>query len=151
MYKVVYNSCYGGFSLSPKAEKLLWERKTGKEIFAYALDYRNHNYIKVTDFGNCSSLDTFYFVTKDYGDILVDEIPNECMEYDIFKIHRHDKDLVAVVEELGEEANGSCAKLRIEEISTPMYRITDYDGYESVETPDNVGWVVIETNALPEK
>lgn len=151
MYKVVYNSCYGGFSLSPKAEKLFWERKTGKEIFAYALDYRNHNYIKVTDFDNYSSLDTFYFLTKDYGDILVDEIPNECMEFDIYKIPRHDKDLVAVVEELGEEVNGSCAKLRIEEISTPMYRITDYDGYESVETPDNIGWTVIETNALPEK
>ena len=151
MYKVVYNSCYGGFSLSPKAEKLLWERKTGKEIFVYESDFRNNNYIKVTDFDKCSSLSTYYFVTKDYGDVLVEELPDEWMDYEVRRIPRHDKDLVAVVEELGSAANGSCASLEIEKIATPMYRISDYDGCETVETPDNIGWVVIETNELPEK
>ena len=151
MFKVVCNSCYGGFSLSPKAEKLLWERKTGKEVFVYECDYANNNYVKVTDFSKCRSFSTYYFVTQDYGDVLVDELPAEWMDYEVRKIPRHDKDLVEIVEELGEEANGSCASLSIEKIDTPMYRIVDYDGCETVETPDSIGWVVIETNALPEK
>ena len=46
MYKVVLNSCYGGFGLSPKAEKLYWERKLGKKIFAYKQDYENKVFIK---------------------------------------------------------------------------------------------------------
>lgn len=56
---------------------------------------------------------------------------------------RHHKALVEVVELFGEKANGFCAKLRIAEISTPMYRIDEYDGNESVETPDSYNWVII--------
>lgn len=59
-------------------------------------------------------------------------------------IPRHDKRLVEVVETLGEErASGSCSELVIVEISTPCYRIDEYDGMESVETPEGIEWEYI--------
>lgn len=151
MFKVAYNACYGGFGLSAKAEKLLWEKKTGKEIFAYTHDYENNNYIKITDFDQPGGFGYYYFTPNDYGDVLVEQYPEESTEFDVDRLARHDKDLIAVIEELGDAANGPCSKLRIDEIHVPIYRITEYDGYESVETPDNIGWCVIETNELPEK
>lgn len=59
-------------------------------------------------------------------------------------IPRHDPVLVNIVEELKEEANGECAKLAVVEINAPMYRIEDYDGMESIQTPDAIDWIVIE-------
>jgi hypothetical protein len=46
---------------------------------------------------------------------------------------RADPLLVRVVEELGEEANGSFAKLKVVEIPDGVdYQIDDYDGVESI-------------------
>lgn len=56
-------------------------------------------------------------------------------------ICRHDPHLVSVVEQLGGEASGFCADLQIEEITGNLYRIDEYDGSESVETPDRVEWI----------
>ena len=58
-------------------------------------------------------------------------------------IPRHHKGLIEVIELLGEKANGFCAKLKVATISTPMYRVDEYDGYESIETPDSYNWVII--------
>lgn len=58
-------------------------------------------------------------------------------------LSRHDATLVQVVEELGDAASGFCGQLMIEEIEGSMYRIDEYDGYESVETPDAIDWVQI--------
>jgi hypothetical protein len=52
---------------------------------------------------------------------------------------RHHPILVQVVEELGEKADGMCAKLAIEEVEG-LYRIDDYDGNETVVTPDGYNW-----------
>jgi len=60
-----------------------------------------------------------------------------------FKMNRTDPILVQVVEELGEEASGYCARLIIEELPNgTLYRINEYDGNESIETADNVYWSV---------
>lgn len=59
------------------------------------------------------------------------------------KFERHDKRLVDVVEALGDKASGFCAKLAIAEIESRMYRIDEYDGCESVETPNSYEWVNI--------
>lgn len=61
-------------------------------------------------------------------------------------IDRHDPILVQVVEELGLEANGDMSKLGIVEISGNLYFINEYDGKESVRTPDNYNnyWIKIE-------
>ena len=55
-------------------------------------------------------------------------------------VSRHDPVLVQVVEELGDKANGMCAKLAIAQVSGP-YRIDEYDGFESVETPGSYDWI----------
>lgn len=58
-------------------------------------------------------------------------------------IHRHDKRLLQVIDELGiEKVSGRYSKLHIEEIECPLYRIKCYDGYESIETPDSdMEWI----------
>ena len=64
-------------------------------------------------------------------------------KYDIERWHdrpRHDPMLVACVEALGEEASGQSAELVIAEVDG-KYRIDEYDGYESVETPGSYEWV----------
>jgi hypothetical protein len=49
-------------------------------------------------------------------------------------LKRDDADLIAVVEELGTEAEGHCSELRIEEFDEGVkYTISEYDGNESVE------------------
>jgi hypothetical protein len=58
-------------------------------------------------------------------------------------LDRTDPILVQVVEELGQVAAGRHANLVIEELSKgTLYRIEEYDGYESIETADNVLWSV---------
>lgn len=96
-YKVVYNACFGGFSLSEEAMARL--RKLGADIGS---------------------------------EYMTDPLP------------RHDPRLVRVIEELGEAAGGRFAKLSIREISEP-YRITEYDGFESVEVPSDIEWITPET------
>lgn len=59
-------------------------------------------------------------------------------------IARHNEDLIEVVEILGEDANGMCAELTIVEFDGNVYRIDEYDGYESLVTPENQKWIVIE-------
>ena len=65
---------------------------------------------------------------------LLKELKGE--EVDYYDLPRHDKDLVAVVEELGYEANGLCASLRVATINSDRYRISEYDGWEQVITPE---------------
>ena len=61
------------------------------------------------------------------------------------EIERHDKRLVEVVENLGsEDSSASCANLIIETIYNPVYKVSEYDGYESIHTQDmDEGWVII--------
>jgi hypothetical protein len=46
-----------------------------------------------------------------------------------------------VVEDLGAEANGMCASLKIEEIEKgTRYFIDEYDGYEGIQTRSGIDW-----------
>jgi hypothetical protein len=61
-----------------------------------------------------------------------------------YDIPRHHPLLVQVVEELGEEASDPYAKLKVEEINSNLYKIDEYDGLESVLTPnDHAGWISV--------
>lgn len=64
---------------------------------------------------------------------------------DVFALKRHDKLLVEAVENLGSEASAEHSSLTVVEIQGNIYRITDYDGWESIETPLGIDdWIIIE-------
>jgi len=82
--KLVINVDYGGFGLSPEAEKL-YKEYSGKEVINY------------------------------------------------WELDRKDENLIRVVEELGEEANGTYADLAIVEIpDNACFFIEEFDGYEYI-------------------
>jgi hypothetical protein len=94
MVKIVYNSCYGGFSLSDAAIA---------------------RYIELTGV----SAEDFY--DRD--------------------VARNDPILAQVVEELGREADGDCAKLEIYEIPAgTKYYLDEYDGMEHIIEFDDFLW-----------
>lgn len=113
MTKIVYNACYGGFSLSAAAIRMYLDLKG----FKYKEKPTKYSF---TEF-EVEGWDNFY-----------DR-----------RIERDDPILVEVVEKLGDKASGSCAKLRVEDIPKgTLYRIDEYDGYESIETKDDIEWKV---------
>ena len=138
MTKIVYNACYGGFSLSDEA------------IMRYAEIKGITLYSSKSKYG----LTCYYLCTpEEYERIEAEESANptapgrydrsNAMYFSDRDIERNDPALVQVVEELGDKANGRCAMLRIEEIpSGTLYRIDEYDGNESIETKDTYEWKV---------
>jgi hypothetical protein len=139
MTKVVYNAKFGGFSLSREACLRYWELQ-GKEVW-------------IED-GDFLDMFTVWLVPpeervdeeKDWRLMTQDERIAFNEQYDKQtwsdrNVDRHDPILVQVVEELGDKASGMCAKLAIDEISGP-YRIDEYDGFESVVTPDGYDWII---------
>lgn len=107
--KVVINKCHGGFGLSDK----------GIEYFG---ELKNLNLIKQKG---------TYFTLSGY-DWYVGEIA-DANYFSDSSIARDDPDLVRVVEELGEEASGKYAELRIVEIPDGVeWEIEEYDGLEWV-------------------
>ena len=105
--KIVINKCFGGFGLSQEAV-LLYGKKKGLNLI---LDHDKtvlltHYYLNEKKDGN-------YFYERD--------------------IQRNDPILVEVVNELGEKADGHCAKLKIVEIPDDVeWIIEEYDGKEWV-------------------
>lgn len=129
-HKIVYNDCYGGYALSDKAIDWLSEHgseRTKKFIAQKRLEANE----KIKDYDSrvrvtADSTRKFYIM--------------DALRY---FLRRHDPDLVAVVEALGKEVNGTFSDLAIEEIDGDMYNIEEYDGKETVVTPDDIGWTVI--------
>ena len=60
-------------------------------------------------------------------------------------IERYNKDLVTVVEELGIAASGGCADLTVETIEGYRFRISEYDGNETLETPESDHWDIVDS------
>ena len=138
MNKIVINNCYGGFSLSMKALQLLYKKRGEEYIYPYKEKWDPIEYRK------CSLEESDWLFKEDKGESFSD--PNLLNEgiccYDI-DCPRHDKNLVEVVEELGDKASGDCAKLKVVQIPGNIYRIDEYDGAESIETPDTLDWITI--------
>ena len=131
MNKVVYNSDYGEFLLSMKAVEWLEQN---------CEDNKLREFIKSMHRDKCNSR-------------LKDEYIC-CYVSDWFEDMRHHKDLVAVVEALGNDANGRNTKLTIADIYGNKYSIDQYDvaervitqeSEEHVITPeDSESWIVID-------
>jgi hypothetical protein len=134
MTKIVYNACYGGFSLSDEA------------IMRYAEIKGITLYVKEEKWGG----NAYATVPWDEYDRIEEECKKEGNYHRANELYFSDRDiertdpaLVQVVEELGDAANGAHAKLRITDLSPgTLYRIDEYDGNESVVTQDGYDWSV---------
>ena len=131
--KLVINKCYGGFGLSDKAIEMIMKRK-GLGCYRYkqtkySFESGINEYIRCEEFDE-NTLFTYY-QTEDLGE-KVNNLPSEtCWYYG--NLERNDEDLIAVVEELGEEADGRFANLRIVDIPDDIeWELEYYDGVETV-------------------
>lgn len=135
--KIVINRCFGGFGLSTKALKEYAKLK-GFEIFFYKqIKYKYSDGEEKFERVDSELPNAFLSIyKKDFGKIVnnLHIKENEKFYFSGDNIERTDKDLIKVVELLGEEANGMCAKLKIIEIPDNLnYEIDNYDGIESIE------------------
>ena len=131
--EIVINKCFGGFSLSNKAEDLYAEKK-GFKLYRYEQtkyvhsDSRNE-YKKLKD----GEVDQLFILTytKDLGDT-IDELPEGSFWWSN-NIERTDPTLIEVVKELGSLADGGFAKLEVVDIPNDIeWEISEYDGIETV-------------------
>ena len=109
--KIVINDCFGGFGLSDAAfEKFLDRKGIAWEKHPRG-DYGWHEYYHAGHLGD----DEHYLYSRN----MIED--------------RSDSDLVAVVEEMGKEANVFCAELKVIEIPDGVeWHISEYDGIEHV-------------------
>lgn len=143
MHKIVINECFGGYGLSPLAISEICKRKNLPCYIYVESDSDSSEYTKVSPTSKKLNGHWWRALNKDFGNVMNSEDMSD-EDYAFEDLPRHDKDLVAVVEELGDKANGDCADLKVVEISSNLYRIDDYDGAESVETPEDIDWIKLE-------
>jgi len=131
--KIAVNRCYGGFSLSLKATKRYAELK-GFPVYFYT-QTKSHFTDGYDVYNRVDNIDhdDFFAIAykKDCGET-TDTLDGS--EYFSRRPEdRSDPDLIKVIEELGDEANGGCARIRIVDIPDDVeWEIQDYDGYEWV-------------------
>jgi len=142
MGKVVINSCYGGFSLSREACQRYWDLKGEQVWIEDDTEYPSLGIFTVWLVPPSERVEKK--TSKEFASMSLDERVaysqkvSEQSWYDR-DVERNDPVLVQVVEELGDKANGKYSKLRVVEVDG-LYKIDEYDGYESIETPDQIEW-----------
>lgn len=131
--KIVVNRCYGGFSLSPEGVESYYALKGRK---AYHFTGSGHDKYEPLD---GQSGITLFFTSFDVPN--PNDVGNDIGEAELWDKHfldsrpkdRSDRDLVAVVEALGEKSWGACAKLEVVEVPDGVdWEIEEYDGHEWV-------------------
>jgi hypothetical protein len=137
MTKIVYNACYGGFGLSHEAMMRYAEIK-GITLYSEEDSMFTHYYLcPPEEFKRLQDEDAANPVSVGRYD------RSNAMYFSYSDIERTDPALVQVVEELSDYANTPYCKLRIKEVPTgTLYRIDEYDGFESVMTRDTYDWKV---------
>lgn len=128
--KVVINTCYGGFDLSDEGMIRYGELK-GLTVYPVKESFITSYYIvspeeRVEDIG-----DAFYKLSVEERRAYNQKRNEQTIYAGDFK--RDDPALVQAVEELGDEANGQFAILKVVEIPDDAeYTIDEYDGMEHV-------------------
>ena len=132
--KVAVNRCYGGFDLSPKAVKMLMNRK-GLNCFMYKqtkykFDSGKEEFTRIDETSEECGLGTYY-AKNDLGD-KTDNITKDSYWY-YGDIDRTDEDLISVIEELGNDASGRFGSIEVVEIPDDIeWEIDNYDGIETI-------------------
>ena len=135
--KIVINSCYGGFSLSPKGTKRYLELN-GQNAYFYKqskYSYRDgiDEFIRIDNIEDVPDL--FFYCTSHYQGKVISDYPEDV--FNSCDIERNDPVLVQVVEELGEESFGRCARLKVVDIEKGRwFKIDGYDGLETIQYRD---------------
>lgn len=137
MTKVVYNACFGGFGLSREACQRYFDIK-GQKVWIEDHEPKILGIFDVWLVPPEERVKKKNSMSREEGLEYNKKYSEQTWYYT--NIDRHDPVLVQVVEELGDKANSEYAKLRIEEVHGP-YRITEYDGNESIETPGGLDWI----------
>ena len=113
--KIAINKCYGGFRLSPLAEKLILERKGQKALFKDSFTGEEVSFEKAQKSG----------VLRIYSNLR--------------EINRNDPDLIAVIEEIGQKASTSVSDIQVIEIPDGVeWVIEEYDGIEWISEKHRV-------------
>ena len=112
MKKVAINRCFGGFGLSDEAfEKLLARKGIAFEKVKGESSFLGDSYYKAGHVGDDDHYLSEYSFCED----------------------RADPDLIAVIEEMGEDVNGFAADIAIVEVPVDAkWHIHEYDGLEHV-------------------
>ena len=123
--EIVINKCWGGFGLSHKA-MMRYAKLSGFPLYAYT-DKRDKEGNLLSGRVEVKNLTGEEWIIYYYKD------RNFKKYFSDGDIKRDDKILVKIVKELKEEANGSCAELKIVKIPADVrYEIEEYDGMESI-------------------
>jgi hypothetical protein len=134
--KIVINKCYGGFGLSHEAIMRYGEIKgisiypivEIRELKSFKDRDRKYKLYDPDTYGEEPFI--IYYTTAPLNSDGTYSAENWISEYDF---ERNDPALIQTIEELGEKANGSCAKLKIVEIPDGVdYEIEEYDGREHI-------------------
>ena len=136
MGAVVYNSCFGGFSLSKKA--LLWLAEHGHaEALAEIATQEDQAKSSPKD-----EFDKWANERWQNGD--TSNNPPGRYSWIPSKMNRADPLLVQCVKILRDEASGECAALSLKELpSGARYRIDAYYGNESITVEGEDEWSVV--------
>jgi hypothetical protein len=142
MAKIVYNACFGGFGLSEAAVLRYCELK-GITVFPESDRFYGSAYWLVPREERTGILGRDGWRSADPEERMASNSRHRDLTLNVDNIPRQDPALVQVVEELGHQANGMFAMLHIADMpSGTRYRIDEYDGNESVMTPDDYEWTV---------
>lgn len=130
--KLVVNRCFGGFGLSDKAIEMVMKRK-GLGCFRYEQTKYKYQH-GIDEYTRCDTPNVSIYAiysTEDLGK-KINKFPKESYWYHR-DLKRDDADLIAVVEELGKEANSWASELEVVEIPDDVeWEIDEYDGIETI-------------------
>ena len=125
--KIAINIRHGGFGLSPAAVKRYAELKGNTAYFFSASG--EEKYVPITL--EQAEQDSWFTVFTIPNPKDIDENELWDKHYIGRDYNRSDKDLIQVVEELGEKANGDMASISIIEVPDDVkWHIDEYDGVE---------------------